>query len=62
MRRKGTEEEEGKKAREDREKGASRHFYSESGIPGCCQTTVGWSLDKMLTVDTPPMLLFTYCL
>jgi hypothetical protein len=21
-------------------------FYSESGIPGCCQVTVGWSLDK----------------
>jgi hypothetical protein len=47
MRRKGTEEEEGKKAREDREKGASRHFYSESGIPGCCQVTGGQSLDEI---------------
>ena len=41
------EEQEGK-----REEGASSSFYSESGIPGCCQVTVGWSLDKMLTIST----------
>jgi hypothetical protein len=29
--------------------GASSPFYSESGTPGCCQVTVGWSLDKILT-------------
>ena len=32
-----------------REEGASNPFYSESGIPGHCQVTVGRSLDKMLT-------------
>jgi hypothetical protein len=32
-----------------REEGPSSPFYSESGTPGCCQVTVGWSLDKMLT-------------
>jgi hypothetical protein len=37
-------EQEGKKA--------SSSFYSESGIPGCCQVTVGRSLDKMLTQST----------
>ena len=30
--------------------GASSPFYSESGLPDCCQVTVGQSLDKMLTV------------
>jgi hypothetical protein len=34
---------------QEREEGASSPFYSESGTPGCCQVTVGWSLDKMLT-------------
>jgi hypothetical protein len=33
----------------EREYRASSPFYSESGISGCCQVTVGWSLDKMLT-------------
>ena len=28
---------------------ASSPFYSESGTPGCCQVTVGQSLDKMPT-------------
>ena len=32
-----------------REKGAGSTFYSESGTPGCCQVTVGQSLDKMPT-------------
>jgi hypothetical protein len=35
-----------------REQGVSAPFYSESGTPGCCQVTVGQSLDKMLTVTT----------
>ena len=42
------EEQKGKK----REEGASSPFYSESGIPGYCQVTVGQSLDKMLTPST----------
>ena len=33
------------RARENREWGSSP-FYSEPGIPGCCQVTVGWSLDQ----------------
>ena len=37
-------------SRKARERGgASSPFYSESGTPGCCQVTVGRSLDKMLT-------------
>ena len=44
------EQSESKKAREQEgAKGASSPFYSESGITGCGQVTVGWSLDKMLT-------------
>jgi hypothetical protein len=39
--------------RQEREEGASSLFYSESGTPGCCQVTVGWSLDKMLTLVFP---------
>jgi hypothetical protein len=35
--------------RQERAEGTSSSFYSESGTPGCCQVTVGWSLDKMLT-------------
>jgi hypothetical protein len=31
--------------REKREEGASSPVYSESGTPGCCQVTVGRSLD-----------------
>jgi hypothetical protein len=30
--------------------GASSPFYSESGIPCCCQVTVRLSLDRRLTV------------
>jgi hypothetical protein len=33
-----------------RPRGANSTFYSGSGLPGCCQVTVGWSLDRMLTV------------
>jgi hypothetical protein len=28
----------------------SSPFYSGSGLPGYCQVTVGWSLDRMITV------------
>lgn len=49
----GGEGQEGKNKREAREQeqeeGASSPFYNESGLPGCCQVTVGWSLDRMLT-------------
>ena len=38
-------------ARKDkREEGASSPFYSESGIPGCCQVTVGQSLEAVLVL------------
>jgi hypothetical protein len=39
------------RVREEQEskEGASSPFYSESGIPGCCQVTVGRSLDRMPT-------------
>ena len=40
------QEQEGKSKREQKEVSI---FYSESGIPGHFQVTVGWSLDKMLT-------------
>ena len=47
---KGQRGEEDKRAREQEgEEGASSLFYSESGIPGCCQVTVEWSLEEMLT-------------
>jgi hypothetical protein len=36
--------------RQAREQGPSNSFYSESGMPGSCQLTLGRSLDKMLTV------------
>ena len=40
-----------KKARaQERGKGESSSFYSETGTPGGCQVTVGWNLDKMFTV------------
>jgi hypothetical protein len=42
-------EERARSRRQERMEGASSPFYSESGTPGCCQVTVGWSLDKMPT-------------
>jgi hypothetical protein len=30
---------------QESKEGASNPFYSESVIPGCCQVTVGWSLE-----------------
>jgi hypothetical protein len=52
-----TEGEGGKRVRgQESEEGASSPFYNESGIPGCCQVTVGQSLKEMLTV----MLLFFF--
>lgn len=49
---KGSEKEGAEKegAESKREEGANSPFYRESGIPGCCQITVGWNLDKMLTL------------
>jgi len=45
----------GKRVREqEHEEGANSPFYSESGIPGCCQVTMGWSLKGMLTFTPPP--------
>jgi hypothetical protein len=40
----------GKKERQEREEGANNPFYSGPGLPGCCQVTVGWSFDRMLTL------------
>ena len=37
------------RARRQERGGSSSPFYSESGIPVCCQVTVGRSLEKMLT-------------
>ena len=46
MRRESTREgREEEKSKSKREEGASSPFYSESGTPGCCQVTVGQSLD-----------------
>ena len=33
-----------------REEGPSSPFYSGPGLLGCCQVTVGWSLDRILTI------------
>lgn len=35
--------------RQEREEEVISHFYNESGMPNCCQVTLGLSLDKMLT-------------
>lgn len=40
--------------RQESEEGVSGPFYSESGTPGCCQVTVGRSLDKMATLIIQP--------
>lgn len=39
-----------------REEGASSSFYSGLDLPGSCQVTVGWSLERMLilTVKSDP--------
>jgi hypothetical protein len=38
--------------RGEREEGASSPFYSKPGLPGCCQVTVGRSLEGTLTTTT----------
>ena len=39
-----------RRERTEQERGGGRSpFHSESGMLDCCQVTVGWSLDKMLT-------------
>ena len=49
----GRRREEPKRVREqESEEGASSPFYSESGLPACCQVTVWWNLDRMLTTMT----------
>jgi hypothetical protein len=47
-RERGRGREEPKRARE--KQAGSKSKYSGSGLPGCCQVTVGWSLDRMLTL------------
>ena len=48
---KGQEDRAGEGRQEqERAEETSSSFYSESGLPDCCQVTVGQSLDKMLTV------------
>jgi hypothetical protein len=41
-------EQEGKRTR--LRGGVSSPIFTESGIPRCCQVTMGWSLDKTLTI------------
>ena len=50
-RRDGEKGEESKRREEkqESEEGASGPFHTESGTPGCCQVTVGRSLEEMLT-------------
>lgn len=48
MEREGTMREEGgskseSKKEQESEEGANSPFYTESGTPGCCPVTVGWS-------------------
>ena len=43
----GKSREKEKSKRKRVRRGASSSFYSESGTPGCCQVTVGHSLDRM---------------
>lgn len=48
---KGSEKEGAEKegAESKREEGANSHLYSKPGLPGCCLTTVGQSLEGMPT-------------
>jgi hypothetical protein len=48
---KGQEQEE--RREQEREEGPSSPSYSESGSPGCCQLTLGQSLDEMPMLPTP---------
>jgi hypothetical protein len=48
------EQERNKRPRgQENEEGASSPFYIESGLPGHCQVTVEWSLDRMLIPRRP---------
>jgi hypothetical protein len=52
--REGTEREEGKTGREQENKRVRRGQtvpYTEPGIPGCCQVTVGQILEEIVTGD-----------
>jgi hypothetical protein len=47
------------KARDqENEERASSPFYSGSCMPGCCQVTVGWNLDRILTFPYSPVLVY----
>jgi hypothetical protein len=46
----GEDRAEARRQEQERKEGASSPFYFASGTPGCCQVTVGWSLDRMLTL------------
>jgi hypothetical protein len=48
--------------RQESEEGASSPFYSGPGLPGCFRVTVGWSLDRMLTMRACSSLPFLVCL
>jgi hypothetical protein len=52
----GKGEQEGKEPRtkgiREREEGASSPFYNVSGLLGCCQVTVRWSLERIVTIST----------
>jgi hypothetical protein len=39
----GEGEEEKAREEQESEEGASSPSYNKSGIPGCCQVTVGWN-------------------
>jgi hypothetical protein len=45
---KGMGKDRNKRTREGGE-GTSSPFYNGSDLHGCCQVTMGWSLDRMLT-------------
>ena len=52
----GKQEKENAREEQESKEGASSSFYSESDTPGCCQVTVRWGLDRMLTLSLPLVL------
>jgi hypothetical protein len=49
----GREAEKKQREKQESNQGTSSPFYTGSSLPGCCQVTVGQSLDRMLTTDLP---------
>jgi len=43
------EENQGERSSRESKEGANSPFYSKPGLPGCCQVTAGWGLERMLT-------------